>query len=57
VLGIAAAVIFGVLFGLMGVLLAMPAMVVLMVLVERLYIEGVLEKSPAPPNAGHDVLA
>lgn len=43
VLGIAAAVMFGVLFGLMGVLLAMPAMVVLMVLVERLYIKGVLE--------------
>lgn len=43
VLGIAAAMMFGVLFGLMGVLLAMPAMVVLMVLVERLYIKGVLE--------------
>lgn len=43
VLGIAAAVMFGVLFGLVGVLLATPAMVVLIVLVERLYINGVLE--------------
>lgn len=53
VLGIAAAVMFGVLFGLMGVLLATPAMVVLMVLVQRLYIEGVLEDGPAadPPPA------
>ncbi|MBA3598303.1 MAG: AI-2E family transporter [Methylibium sp.] len=44
VLGLAAAVMFGVLFGLMGVLLATPAMVVLMVLVQKLYIDGVLEK-------------
>lgn len=49
VLGMAAAVMFGVLFGLLGVLLATPAMVVLMTLVQRLYIEGVLE-------AGGDVL-
>jgi predicted PurR-regulated permease PerM len=46
VLGIAAAVMFGVLFGLMGVLLATPAMVVLMVLVQRLYIDAVLEHKP-----------
>ena len=46
VLGIAAAVMFGVLFGLMGVLLATPAMVVLMVLVQRLYIDAVLEQKP-----------
>jgi predicted PurR-regulated permease PerM len=45
VLGIAATVMFGMLFGLMGVLLATPAMVVLMVLVQRLYIKGVLEAS------------
>lgn len=43
VLGIAATVMFGVLFGLIGVLLAAPAMVVLMVLVQHLYIKGVLE--------------
>lgn len=47
VLGIVATVMFGMLFGLMGVLLATPAMVVAMVLVERLYIKGVLESLPA----------
>lgn len=51
VLGIAAAVMFGVLFGLMGVLLATPAMVVLMVLVQRLYIDAVLEDKPASDAA------
>jgi len=44
VLGIAATVMFGVLFGLLGVLLAAPAMIVLMVVVQRLYVEGVLEE-------------
>jgi glycosyltransferase involved in cell wall biosynthesis len=44
VLGIAATVMFGLLFGLLGVLLAAPAMIVLMVVVERLYIKGVLEE-------------
>ncbi len=50
VLGIAAAVIFGILFGLMGVLLATPAMVVVIVLVQRLYIEGVLEADDSMPG-------
>lgn len=44
VLGIAASVMFGVLYGLLGVFLATPAMVVLMVVVQRLYVEGVLEE-------------
>ena len=44
VLGLVAAVVFGVLFGPIGVLLATPLMVVTMVLVQRLYIEGVLEQ-------------
>jgi predicted PurR-regulated permease PerM len=44
VLGIAATVMFGVLFGLLGVLLAAPAMIVLMVVVQRLYVKGVLEE-------------
>lgn len=44
VLGIAATVMFGMLFGLMGVLLAAPAMIVLMIVVQRLYISGVIEK-------------
>ena len=44
VLGIAATVMFSMLFGLTGVLLATPAMIVLMVLVDRFYIKGVLER-------------
>jgi len=43
VMSVAAAVVFGVLFGTLGVLVATPAMVVLMVLVKRLYIDAVLE--------------
>jgi predicted PurR-regulated permease PerM len=43
VLGIAATVMFGVLFGLSGVLLAAPAMIVLMVVVQRLYVKAVIE--------------
>ena len=43
VLGIMAAVTFGLLFGLAGVILATPLMVVAMVLVRKLYVEGVLE--------------
>lgn len=46
VLGITAAVIFGLLFGLPGIILATPLMVVVMVLVEKLYVEGVLEDTP-----------
>jgi predicted PurR-regulated permease PerM len=45
VLGLVAAVVFGVLFGVIGVLLATPLMVVTMVLVQRLYIEGMLERA------------
>lgn len=43
VLGITAAVIFGLLFGLAGIIFATPLMVVAMVLVEKLYVEDVLE--------------
>ena len=46
VLGIVAAVAFGLLFGIVGVLFATPLMVVTMVLVEKLYVEGVLESRP-----------
>lgn len=42
-LGIAAAVVFGILFGIPGVLFATPLMVVAMVLVQKLYVEMVLE--------------
>ncbi|MES2664377.1 MAG: AI-2E family transporter [Pseudomonadota bacterium] len=46
VLGITAAVIFGLLFGLAGIIFATPLMVVVMVLVQKLYVEEVLEDSP-----------
>ena len=52
VLGITAAVIFGLLFGLPGVILATPLMVVVMVLVQKLYVQGVLHEAPSPP-CGH----
>ena len=48
VLGITAAVIFGLLFGLAGVILATPLMVI--VLVQELYIEALLE-APSPQQA------
>ncbi|MGK2951951.1 MAG: AI-2E family transporter [Thiobacillus sp.] len=51
VLGITAAVIFGLLFGLPGVILATPLMVVVMVLVQQLYVEGLLEAKEAGPEA------
>jgi predicted PurR-regulated permease PerM len=47
VLSIVAAVIFGILFGIEGVILAAPLMVVTVVLVQRLYVEEVLEADPA----------
>ena len=43
-LGIIGVVAFGLIFGFVGVLFATPLMVVAMVLVQKLYIEGVLEK-------------
>ncbi|MDP2264791.1 MAG: AI-2E family transporter [Hydrogenophaga sp.] len=45
-LAIMAAVIFGVLFGLPGLVLSTPLMVVTMVLVKKLYVEGLLEGAP-----------
>ncbi len=45
VLGLVAALVFGLLFGLPGVLFATPLMVVAMVLVQRLYVEAVLESA------------
>lgn len=43
-LGILAVAVFGLLFGTIGLLFAVPAMVVVMVVVERLYVRRVLEK-------------
>ena len=45
VLGIAAAVVFGALFGIIGVLFATPMMVVFVTLVRKLYVEEFLERS------------
>jgi predicted PurR-regulated permease PerM len=49
VLGLLAAVIFGILFGIVGVLFATPLMVLMMILVQRLYVHGVLEP-PKPED-------
>jgi predicted PurR-regulated permease PerM len=45
VLGLTAAVIFGILFGPLGVMFATPLMVAVMILVQRLYVDGVLENA------------
>jgi predicted PurR-regulated permease PerM len=45
-LSLIGAVVFGVLFGVLGVLFATPLMVVVMVLVQKLYVEGALEEVP-----------
>jgi predicted PurR-regulated permease PerM len=47
VLAIMAAVIFGMLFGLPGLVLSTPLMVVAMVMVNKLYVEAFLEAPPA----------
>lgn len=48
VLGVFAVLVFGSIFGLMGVVLATPLMVVLMVLVRTLYVEHYLESRSVP---------
>jgi predicted PurR-regulated permease PerM len=47
-LGLFAIVTFGVVFGFLGVLLAVPLAVAVMVLVRELWVKGVLERQPAP---------
>lgn len=49
-LGVVAVVLAATLFGLPGILLATPLMVVVMVLVQKLYVEGALEGSAAAPR-------
>ena len=46
VLSMVAVLIFGLLFGLLGAVFAVPLMVVVKVLVERLYVQGVVESGP-----------
>jgi len=50
-LGMLAVVVFGVLLGLPGVILAVPLMVVAMILVQKLYIEAALGESATPGRA------
>jgi predicted PurR-regulated permease PerM len=55
VLGLVAVVVFGLLFGVMGIVFATPLIVVLMVLVRKLYVEGVIERvAPGADRAGTD---
>jgi predicted PurR-regulated permease PerM len=49
VLTLAAAVVFGALFGLVGVLFATPMMVVAQILIRKLYIDRILEQAPSRP--------
>jgi predicted PurR-regulated permease PerM len=53
-LGIASVVVFGWLFGLAGVLFAVPLMVVVVALVDTLYVEGALEGKLPPRVAAKD---
>jgi predicted PurR-regulated permease PerM len=47
VMSLVAVVAFGTLFGMMGIVVATPLIVVLLVLVRRLYVEETLEGQPA----------
>ena len=50
VLSVMGIVAFGSLFGFAGILLATPLVLVLIVLVKRVYIEGMLGDPPEPPT-------
>jgi predicted PurR-regulated permease PerM len=50
-LGLIAVVAFGVLFGPPGVVFAVPLMVVVLILVQRLYVDAALEGEPLPAGA------
>jgi predicted PurR-regulated permease PerM len=49
-LGLLGVVIFGLLFGILGVLFATPLMVVVMVFVQKLYVDTALEPKPPSPK-------
>ena len=49
-LGLLSVVIFGLLFGVMGVVFATPLMVVLMILIKKLYVENDESPSALPPQ-------
>lgn len=48
VLTMLSALIFGILFGIVGVIFATPMMVVVMIMVRKLYVEDVLQADPGP---------
>jgi predicted PurR-regulated permease PerM len=52
-LGLMSVIVFGALFGMLGVIFAMPLMVVLMILVQRLYIDGALGERDWPLVRGN----
>jgi predicted PurR-regulated permease PerM len=52
-LGLVSVVVFGALFGVLGVIFAMPLMVVLMILVQRLYVDGALGERGWPVVRGN----
>jgi predicted PurR-regulated permease PerM len=57
-LGLIAVIVFGVALGPLGVVFAVPLMVVIMLLVQRLYVEGALgDGDGAPTRTGHQALA
>ena len=49
VLGLVSVLIFSLLFGPLGALFATPLMVVVMIMVQKLYVDAVVEEEPAPP--------
>lgn len=52
VLGLVAVLLFGILFGIPGVLFATPMMVMVMILVNHLYVQTVVEPEPSPSELG-----
>jgi predicted PurR-regulated permease PerM len=53
-LGLIAVIVFGVAFGPLGVVFAVPLMVVMMLLVQRLYVAGALGDDDGAPARAHD---
>jgi predicted PurR-regulated permease PerM len=51
-LALAAQVILGVLFGFIGIIIAVPLAALVVVAVKRIYVEGFLEDHPGPPEGG-----
>jgi predicted PurR-regulated permease PerM len=50
-LGIVSVLVFGMLFGVIGIIFATPLMVVVMILLQHIYVRDLLEKAPSPAPA------